>query len=57
MTNVVANIFGSSPIQPLGNHLGVAYSVDTRKVIRLHLSESLFMTVARQDLPELLLSI
>jgi len=26
MTNVLANIFGSSPVQPLENHIGVAYS-------------------------------
>ena len=30
MTNIVANIFGSSPVMPLENHIGVAYDCASR---------------------------
>ena len=30
MTNIVANIFGSSPVMPLENHIGVAYDCARR---------------------------
>lgn len=89
MANVLANIFGSSPVQPLEKHMDIAYRCakklrpffdaviardyermaevraqietleheadDLKKQIRLNMPKSLFMSVPREDLLELLL--